>query len=77
MGCMERSRAGRNACAVVVVADADAAAAGTYPSIVAQGDADEVVPKQRFRIVAAEDHCSSAIVGRLEEEERRSQLPRH
>lgn len=43
---MERTRAGRNACAVVVVADADAdAAAGTYPSIVAQGDADEVVPK--------------------------------
>ena len=75
MGYMEPDRADRNAGAVVaadIVADV---AAGT--GIAARGDAKEEVPNQYFRTVAAEDHCSSAIVGRLEGEEHRSRLPQH
>lgn len=73
MGYMEPGRADRSACAVVVAADTVAAGMG----IPARGDAEEEAPKQRFRMVAAEDHCLSAIVGRLEVEEHRSQLPQH
>lgn len=73
---MEPGRADRSAGAVVVAADTVAdVAAGT--GIAARGDAEEEGPKQCFRMVVAEDHCSSAIVGRLEEEEHRSQLPQH
>lgn len=77
MGCMEPGRADRSACVVVVVAADTVAdvAAGTGMTVVV--DAKEEVPKQCFRMVAAEDHCSSASVGRLEEEEHRSQLPQH
>ena len=73
---MEPGRADRSVCDVVVAADtvADVAAGA---GIAARGDAEEKVPKQCFRMVAAEHYCSSAIVGRLEEEEHRSQLPQH
>ena len=76
MGCMEPGRADRSACVVVVAADTVADVA-VGMGMAALDDAKEEGPKQCFRMVAAEDHCSSAIVGRLEEEEHRSQLPQH
>lgn len=77
-----QSLADQSVYAVVVVADIAAAAVAVAVEYVAAAGSTaaqvavaEVVPrKEEFRI--AEDYCPFAIVGdRLEEEERRSQLP--